>query len=143
MDPTEVHFIGKVAMKVVVERSDGAILLVRDFGKELWDLPGGRLNTNELPLEALAREVREELGIAVEIKNPVCTDTFLLSDEEGHPHFLVVYRAVMRDENDSLVLAPDEIEEARWATEEEIKELSFWKEYERALAEYFAQKKIA
>jgi len=35
-------------------------------GKGLWDLPGGFLHENELPLDGLRREVREETGLELE-----------------------------------------------------------------------------
>ena len=31
----------------------------------LWDLPGGKLEANELPQECIKREVREELGLRI------------------------------------------------------------------------------
>jgi 8-oxo-dGTP diphosphatase len=47
----------------------GRILLCRHEkpGKEYWLLPGGGVNSGESLLEALERELNEELGIAYEI----------------------------------------------------------------------------
>jgi 8-oxo-dGTP diphosphatase len=51
-------------------RSDGRILVQqRPEGKPmagLWEFPGGKVDRNEVPEKALARELAEELGIAVD-----------------------------------------------------------------------------
>jgi 8-oxo-dGTP pyrophosphatase MutT (NUDIX family) len=44
--------------------NDERILLVRHtYGDRAWDLPGGALRRNELPVDGARREMREELGI--------------------------------------------------------------------------------
>jgi 8-oxo-dGTP diphosphatase len=60
---TEQHFVGKVAIKVIIEK-DGMVLLVRGHRDEnRWELPGGRMNTNESIEAALQREIKEELDL--------------------------------------------------------------------------------
>lgn len=59
----------KVAAAVVVE-ADGGIVLGRraiEPGYGLWCLPGGFVNDDESPAEAVARECREEIGASVEV----------------------------------------------------------------------------
>ncbi len=53
----------------VIERADGAILLLRQSyrRKEAWGFPGGLLKRGELPADAVRREVREELGVDVDV----------------------------------------------------------------------------
>src|SRR3954452_13003528 len=50
--------------------ADGRVLLGRranDPGAGLWDLPGGSLHEEELPVDGLRREVREETGLELEL----------------------------------------------------------------------------
>lgn len=53
----------------VIERADGRFLLAqRPAGKVYagwWEFPGGKVDAGEAPRDALARELREELGISV------------------------------------------------------------------------------
>jgi 8-oxo-dGTP pyrophosphatase MutT (NUDIX family) len=40
--------------------NNGNILLLRD-SRQFWDLPGGRIDADESPIQALSRELTEEL----------------------------------------------------------------------------------
>lgn len=55
----------------VIERADGALLLLRQSyrRREAWGFPGGLLKRGEQPADAVRREVREELGVDVEVED--------------------------------------------------------------------------
>jgi 8-oxo-dGTP pyrophosphatase MutT (NUDIX family) len=54
-----------VSIKGVVPVADRFVLLLNERGE--WELPGGRLEPGEDPAECLAREIFEELSLAVEV----------------------------------------------------------------------------
>ena len=78
----------------VIRDSEGRVLLTqRPQGRHmggLWEFPGGKVNAGESPPDALVRECREELGIDVEIENPL---TFAMHEETGLRILLLFYRA--------------------------------------------------
>jgi len=55
-------FIDKLAWVRIEERR---LLCARSRGKDAWFLPGGKREAGESDAEALIREVREELGVAL------------------------------------------------------------------------------
>src|ERR1035441_9492784 len=59
-----VRHVGSAVMMAVDEKN--RIMLVRQFrlpaAKSLWELPAGRLDEGEKPLEAAHRELKEETG---------------------------------------------------------------------------------
>jgi 8-oxo-dGTP diphosphatase len=61
----------KVAAAIVVEAEGGVVLGRRAIepGYGLWCLPGGFVNDDEGPAEAVVRECREEIGAAVEVES--------------------------------------------------------------------------
>ncbi len=52
----------------LVEDDDGRLLLVRQAYRGAWGAPGGLLKRGEGALTGMRREVREEVGIDVEVK---------------------------------------------------------------------------
>lgn len=50
-----------------IERSDGALLLVQLSYRRRWGVPGGLLKRGEEPADAVRREVREEVGVEIEL----------------------------------------------------------------------------
>lgn len=58
-----------VAAAALVDDAGRILLAERPPGKQLaglWEFPGGKVENGERPEDALVRELREELGIAVE-----------------------------------------------------------------------------
>jgi len=92
---------------------DGQVLSTRSRGKTVWYIPGGKREAGETDLEALAREVREELSVEVDVAQARAIGVFE-AQAHGHAEGVLVrmscYAAPYRGE-----LAPAaEIEEMAW-----------------------------
>ena len=45
-------------------------------GREYWTLPGGGVESNETPEQAVVREIKEETGLDVKVKRPLFNEAF-------------------------------------------------------------------
>lgn len=64
----------RVSADVILRDVRGRILLVDPTYKPDWDLPGGMAEANEPPADALRRELREELGLDIQVGDLLCVD---------------------------------------------------------------------
>jgi ADP-ribose pyrophosphatase YjhB (NUDIX family) len=136
-DTKEVHFEGKIAQKAIIVKGNRA-LLIRDPREEriIWEIPGGRMNIDEEPREAVAREIFEELGVEITVGEVVHMEQFIQSTE-GKRAFVIVYQATLVDETAEFTLASDEICEIAWVGKDELVNYDLFPEYKRALDYYF------
>ncbi len=134
---SEVHFEGKIAQKAIIV-NDGKVLLIRDprDGRVVWELPGGRMNINEEPREALAREIMEELGVSVIVGEVVYMEQFL-QGSEGKRAFLIAYQTKLIDPAVDFSLDPSEVCEIAWVGQSELVNYPAFPEFDRALNCYF------
>lgn len=71
-----------VAAVVVDER--GRLLLVRKRGTTAFMQPGGKIEPGESAVDALAREVREELGVGITEVRELGHHNAIAANEPGH-----------------------------------------------------------
>ena len=78
-----------------------------------WEFPGGKIENEEEPRQALQRELKEELGIRVEVR-----DLFevVFYNEDTCPVLLLVFRCRIEEG----IPEPRGVHELRWVKPEEI-----------------------
>ena len=78
----------------VLQRPDGTFLLAQRPPDKIWagywEFPGGKIEPGETPYHALARELREELGITVQTAYPWLTRVFTYPHATVRLHFFRV-----------------------------------------------------
>jgi len=75
----------KMGANAAIFNERGEILLMARADGSGWCLPGGWVEPNEKPVEAVVREVREETGLEIEVKQLVGVFTRIPNAQNG-PH---------------------------------------------------------
>jgi len=111
-----------VGAMCIIERADGRVLLVRHVYRKRWGLPGGLLQRHETPPDAARREVREEVGLDVQLVGEAAVNV------DAKPRRVdIVFRATLVNDADADRARPSSVEllEARWFLPTELPELQF------------------
>ena len=126
-------FLFRVSLKAVVLNDKGQVLVVKEKGRNWWDIPGGGLDHGESIKEALARELYEEVAF----KGEFSYEAIMIED----PRHLVkrnIYQTRVTfvvtpdnfkfsagvDADDVMFVNPDDFKNSELITERKIYEYS-------------------
>jgi ADP-ribose pyrophosphatase YjhB (NUDIX family) len=104
----------RVSVKALIRDSEGRVLVVKE-DDDYWDLPGGGTDHDEDLEVSLKREIREEVGLEVEVGN--LYDSIKFVSVDGIHALFVIYEC---HPTGSLVLRLDEASEAAWLPAAEL-----------------------
>jgi ADP-ribose pyrophosphatase YjhB (NUDIX family) len=112
----------------LVHDEEGRVLLIkRRFEPNMgrWSLPGGLLETGETLVVAGKREVREELGVEIEVEELFQVSEEIIKDAEGKArfHFVLVDFLGKLPPGGATITLNEESESFKWFEPEQIKTL--------------------
>jgi len=58
-----IDYLYRVSLNALIKNEKGKVLVVKESGRDFWDLPGGGMDHGEDIKSALARELHEEVGM--------------------------------------------------------------------------------
>lgn len=133
----EQHFVGKIGIKLILARGN-KILLTKDHYDPIWDLPGGRLDVGESIEEAINREISEELGAAVALKN-LFWSAQLKHTKDPSSNIFLFFEANFVDPNVELKVPSQELSATMWAGKEDLKNIEMYPHIAAAVKKYFKE----
>jgi 8-oxo-dGTP pyrophosphatase MutT (NUDIX family) len=71
-------YLYRVSLKCLVRNANGQVLVVKETGRDWWDLPGGGMDHGENLHTAIAREMHEEVNMQGDF-----TYTIIFAEDPG------------------------------------------------------------
>jgi 8-oxo-dGTP diphosphatase len=119
-----------VGVGAIVTRGDRLLMVRRakDPGRGLWSIPGGHVEAGEYLTDALAREVREETALEVQVGHLVG-----ILELPGPDHLIILdYHATVGSDQADPVPG-DDVDDARWVPFGEIANLDCTPRFEETM----------
>ena len=74
-----------VCVKGIIKKQNYVLIVKRsmadEFGHGEWEFPGGRVEISETPVDALVREIREEIGVEIKEAQLAYVSSFFLKPD--------------------------------------------------------------
>jgi 8-oxo-dGTP pyrophosphatase MutT (NUDIX family) len=128
LSPGAVSSPFRISVKAIVAYGQQVLLLRKVEGK--WDLPGGKLNEGENPLDCLVRELHEEA--AIEVESATLADCAIRRRTGNMPIFAVFYLCRPKGRVDDIRLS-EEHNDARLFRPADIDNLKLYRSYKEAV----------
>jgi len=112
-----------IAVKAFIISDDSILLIKRSLKDKhkpgVWEVPGGRLNElSEDPILGLKREVKEEIGLNIEVISPIRVHSFTRDDNQK----ITMISFLCKPLNSEIILSTEH-SEAKWVSKKEVKTL--------------------
>ncbi len=111
----------KKVVAAIIRKKDKFLIARRNskgVNANLWEFPGGKVQTGETQKDALVREIKEELALNIKVNDLFCESEW--ETEKEHIR-LVVYNVDILDGEPM----PLEHQEIRWVRLEELKKFDW------------------
>lgn len=104
----------------IIKNEDKILATKRGYGEfiNMWEFPGGKIESGETKKQAIVREIKEELNIEINV------DKFALDIEYQYPNFYLFMSCFMCSiKEGSIELL--EHNDGKWITKEELNTLNW------------------
>lgn len=104
----------------IIQKENKILATKRGYGEfiNMWEFPGGKIESGETKKQALVREIKEELNIEINV------DKFALDIEYQYPNFYLFISCFMCSiKEGSIELL--EHNDGKWITKEELNTLNW------------------
>jgi 8-oxo-dGTP diphosphatase len=110
---------------VVVVKEDKVLLVRRgkEPGRGRWGLPGGAVELGETVAQAAEREVDEECGIEIEIRDVIEVIDRIIPDDDGQIRYHYILIDLLAEHCRGDPIASSDAAEVSWALEKELDQL--------------------
>jgi len=104
--------------------ASGKLLVLRTTYKETWEIPGGVVEDDESPREAVEREIKEEIGLSKHFTKLMCVDYQHAEESRTESLMFIFDGGILNDEDlNSIKVDAGEIAEFRFVTSDEALQL--------------------
>jgi 8-oxo-dGTP diphosphatase len=110
---------------VVILKGDKVLLVRRgkEPGRGRWGLPGGAIELGETVAQAAEREVDEECGIEIEIRDVIEVIDRIIHDDDGQIRYHYILIDLLAEHRRGDPSASTDAAEVRWVLEKELDQL--------------------
>ncbi len=124
-----------IGVGAIVWRGDQVLLVQR--GKPprqaTWSLPGGRQEWGETVVEAATREIFEETGLEIDVRDVVAVVDLIERDESGQVNLHYTLIDLLAEWRSGEAQAGDDATAVAWVTLDDLEHYALWSETERVI----------
>jgi ADP-ribose pyrophosphatase YjhB (NUDIX family) len=111
----------RIGAGAIFSNKDGQILVVKPNYRDRWLIPGGVVEQDESPRSGCSREIKEEIGLEIDLSEPVCIDYKSSIDNKPEViHFLFDAGVISEKQIQEIALQEDELSEYRFVHKNDL-----------------------